>query len=519
MSGALRLRLSALMFLQYAALGSWCVTFPSLLRALPNYGGLNLSGQQVGWLYATFAIAAILSPLIAGLMADTLFSTQRVLAVLHVACAALLILLFHECLSYRGEVDLVFRKLAFVEPAGSEELWHHLWERESIELYLELPGSPPPAVRQIPSYIARPLNWLGLYPVRMGDTSFVGHWNSPAEASARLEVLNRELGPALERIRQHPELIAQRDRAFMPLFWLLLVYNLCYLPSVTLANSVCFRNLPDPERQFGQARVFGTVGWIAALVLVGWSLPPISPAPLALAAIISLLLAAVCLILPHTPPLAQPRTFADWIGWPAFRAIADRSFLIFLLSASLCSVFVAFHNVFTNPFLVDLHIGHPAAVQAIGQLTEIGGILLIPRLRGRLGFRWLLTLGLVCSALRFVGYASCSVPWVIGLGLPMHGLGFSLFYITAAIYVDLRARGDMRASAQGLVTQVTSGIGAFVGTILSGLAVDRFTESGSVDWRAVWLIPAIGTVGLAMMFAAVFRDRPAASKMEPACSA
>jgi MFS family permease len=238
-----------------------------------------------------------------------------------------------------------------------------------------------------------------------------------------------------------------------------------------------------------------------------------------LAAIISLLLAAVCLILPHTPPLAQPRTFADWIGWPAFRAIADRSFLIFLLSASLCSVFVAFHNVFTNPFLVDLHIGHPAAVQAIGQLTEIGGILLIPRLRGRLGFRWLLTLGLVCSALRFVGYASCSVPWVIGLGLPMHGLGFSLFYITAAIYVDLRARGDMRASAQGLVTQVTSGIGAFVGTILSGLAVDRFTESGSVDWRAVWLIPAIGTVGLAMMFAAVFRDRPAASKMEPACSA
>ena len=126
--------------------------------------------------------------------------------------------------------------------------------------------------------------------------------------------------------------------------------------------------------------------------------------------------------------------------------MADRSFLIFLLSASLCSVFVAFHNVFTNPFLVDLHIGHPAAVQAIGQLTEIGGILLIPRLRGHFGFRWLLTLGLVCSALRFVGYATCSVPWVIGLGLTMHGFGFSLFYITAAIYVDLR--GTRRHASQ-----------------------------------------------------------------------
>jgi nucleoside transporter len=470
-------------------------------------------------LYATFAIAAILSPLIAGLLADTLFSTQRVLAMLHIAGAVLLFLIFHKCLSHRGEMDLVFRKLAFVEPAGSEELWHCLWEREAIESYLESPGSQRPAARQIPPSVVRALNWLGLNRVNMGDTSFVGHWNSPAEASARLEVLNREISPALDRIRQHPELIAQRDRAFMPLFWLLLVYNLCYLPSVTLANAICFRNLPQPERQFGQARVFGTIGWIAALVLVGWSFPPISPAPLALAAIITLLLAAVCLTLPHTPPLAQPKTVADWIGWPSFRAMADRSFLIFLLSASLCSVFVAFHNVFTNPFLVDLHIGHPATVQAIGQLTEIGGILLIPGLRGRLGFRWLLTLGLVCSALRFVGYATCAIPWVIGLGLAMHGLGFSLFYITAAIYVDQRAPGDMRASAQGLVTQVTSGIGALAGTILSGVVVDRCTTAGAVDWRAVWLIPAIGTIVLALVFAAVFRDRPAASKMEPACSA
>jgi nucleoside transporter len=457
--------------------------------------------------------------LIAGLLADTLFSTQRVLATLHIAGAGLLFLIFHECLSHRGEMDLVFRKLAFVEPAGSEELWHCLWERESIELYLESQDSQPPAVSQVPSYVARALNWMGLNRAKMGDTSFVGHWNSPVEASARLDVLNREIGPALNRVRQHPELLAQRDRAFLPLFWLLLIYNLCYLPSVTLANSICFRNLPDPDRQFGQARVFGTIGWIVALVLVGWSFPPISPAPLALAAIITLLLAAVCLTLPHTPPLAQPKTLADWIGWPAFRAIADRSFLIFLLSASLCSVFVAFHNVFTNPFLVDLHIGHPAAVQAIGQLTEIGGILLIPRLRGRLGFRWLLTLGLGCSALRFVGYATCSVPWVIGLGLAMHGLGFSLFYITAAIYVDLRARGDMRASAQGLVTQVTSGMGALVGTILSGGVVDCRTDSGAVDWRSFWLIPAIGTIILALVFAAVFRDRPAASKMKPACSA
>jgi nucleoside transporter len=457
--------------------------------------------------------------LIAGLLADTLFSTQRVLAALHLAGALLLFLVFYECLSHRDEMDLVFRKLAFVEPAGSDELWHCLWEREGLQAYLESPGRQPAAAQRYSPNVERALAWLGLNRARMGDASFPGQWKSPAEASSRLVVINREIGPALERVRQHPDFLVQRDRAFLPLFWLLLVYNLCYLPSVTLANSICFRNLPNPEREFGQARVFGTIGWIAALVLVGWSFPAVSPAPLALAAIITLLLAAVCLTLPQTPPLAQPKTLADWIGWPPFRAMADRSFLIFLLSASLCSVFVAFHNVFTNPFLVDLRIGHPAAVQAIGQLTEIGGILLIPRLRDRLGFRWLLTLGLVCSALRFVGYASCSVPWVIGLGLAMHGIGFGLFYITAAIYVDLRAPGDMRASAQGLVTQVTSGIGALAGTILSGIVVDRVSVFGLVDWRSVWIIPAIGTIVLALVFAAVFRDRPAASKMTPSCFA
>jgi nucleoside transporter len=514
MTGSLRFRLSALMFLQYAVLGLWVVTLPTFLRASPHEGGLNLTGQQIGWLYATIALAAAVAPLIAGLLADTLFATQKVLAILHFVGAILLVLTFRTCVEHQGEMDLTFRKLAFVEPAGDGELWHRLWEKESIEAYLRAPDADLGPAVNYPAPIVRFMNWLGLGRTPFGNTSFPRRWRSLEEANYRFDELKTVIDPALVRVRQHSNLIADRDRAFQALFWLLLAYNLCYLPSVTLVNALCLRNMRFPERQFGSARVFGTVGWIVALILVGLSLPAISAATLLLAAMTSLVLAGFCLALPHTPPLARPKSLGDWLGLPALRMAADRSFFVFLLTALACSVLIAFHNIFTNPFLVDLHLGHAAAFQAIGQTSEVVGILLIPWLSGRLGMRWLLTLGLFCSAGRFLGYATGSIPLVIGFGLLMHGLGFSLFYVTASIYVDTRAPSDLRASAQGLVTQVTSGLGALLGTCMSGWVVDGATRTGTVDWRTVWLVPALGTLLIAVVFAALFRDAPRQTKME-----
>ena len=318
MSGALRLRLSTLMFLQYAALGSWCVTLPSLLlRSAERWRAESIRtadrlvvrhfcdrGDPVSIDRRAFGRHAFFDAARAGRIAHC----RRLLLVLDFSPVP-----FSSRRDGSGVSQIGVRRARGQRRALALSLGARInrvvsWSHQAVSR---------PQCASSPRTSARAPNWLGLNRVKMGDTSFVGHWNSPAEATARLDVLNREIGPALDRIRQHPELIAQRDCAFLPLFWLLLAYNLCYLPSVTLANSICFRNLPQPERQFGQARVFGTIGWIAALVLVGWSFPPISPR-VTLAAIITLLLAAVCLTLPHTPPLAQPKTIADWIGWPAF---------------------------------------------------------------------------------------------------------------------------------------------------------------------------------------------------------
>src|SRR5205085_8727964 len=133
-------------------------------------------------------------------------------------------------------------------------------------------------------------------------------------------------------------------------------------------------------------------------LLIGLGLPAVSALPLALAALASAALAAFCLALPHTPPAGRPKSLGDALGLPALRLLADRSFLTFTLTAMASSALMAFHNVFTNPFLVDLGVGHAAAWQTLAQTTEVVGTLLIPLFLGRIGTKRLLLLGLLASA-------------------------------------------------------------------------------------------------------------------------
>src|SRR5262249_43712841 len=130
-----------LMFWQYFVFGLWAVTLAAFLMGSPHEGGLNLSARHVGLIYGTSAIAATLSPLFIGLLADRLFATQHVLAALHLIGAVLLMAAAPASSAHLDELEFVFNKLAFVEPAGDSELWRVLWEKESIETYLAAPGA------------------------------------------------------------------------------------------------------------------------------------------------------------------------------------------------------------------------------------------------------------------------------------------------------------------------------------------------------------------------------------------
>jgi nucleoside transporter len=519
MSVSLRLRLSLLMFLQYAILGLWAVTLPTFLKSPPNEGGLALPARDVGLLYGTLALGATIAPLFVGLLADRLFATQRLLALLHFVGAGLLIAAASTCEKHRTEVGFVFDQLAMSKTVADAELWRFLWEKESIQHYLaDSDGygkTPPP----LPPHIQRLLNWLGISRQRFASVEFRAIPTTPDAARQRLTELDRVIRPALVQVLADPKLSAVARKTVAPLFAILLAYACCYVATITLANALTFRNLPDPAHQFGQVRALGTVGWIGAGVFVGVFLPTVSSLPIIAAALASFGMAVFALFLPHTPPSGKSRTLADALGVPALKMLADRSFLVFVLTALASSFLMAFHNVFTNPFLVDLGVPVPAAAQTLGQYTEVAGILLIPIVRGWIGMKRLLLVGLLASGGRFLGYASQSWTGVLAIGLPLHGIGFSFFYITAAIYVDQQAPPDLRASAQGLVTLITVGAGALLGNWFSGRIVDWNTSAGTVDWRHVWLVPAVGTLiaacGFALLFREPVRQPPVADEIVP----
>jgi nucleoside transporter len=510
----MRTRLGLVMFLEYAVQGLWSVPLAAFLMGSPHEGGLNMPAGPVALIYATMAVGATVTPLLIGLLCDRLFAVQRMLALLHFVGAGLLAGMLWwsmQCASAVQDTfnDLSTKEMVYVGFGTNINLSWAILAKEQLV-------NPPDEAEFVRYHHLK--KWLGFVgveykmPIRL-LSSFFGDpypWgpNQPRlTPEQQIEALDAGVKEGVRRIRENPEIAAAADRAFPPLFTLMLAYACVYLPTITLSNVVCFRNLPDPARQYGPFRALGTLGWIAAGLFVGYAAPAVSPLCFLFAAVASAVLAALCLFLPNTPPLGKPKSAADALGLPALKLLADRPFLVYVLTAFVASALMPFHNVYTNKFLVDLHVDHPAAVQTLAQPTEILGAILIPWFWRRLGTRWMLTLGLVASAGRFFAFAGESAPVVIGLGLPLHGIGFAMFYIVGAMFVDREAPSDLRASAQGIVMVIYLGLGGMVGTWFAGRVVESYTSGGVVDWHAVWLVPAVGTLMAGVGFAMLFRER------------
>ncbi|MFN0055106.1 MAG: MFS transporter [Planctomycetales bacterium] len=371
MSSAVRLKLSIMMFLQYAIWGSWAVSMGGYLG-----GALEFTGAQIGAIYATTAIAAMISPLYAGYLADRLFATEKMIAVLHLVGAALL-----------------------------------------------------------------------------GAATFLTEF--------------------------------EQLRAVM------LIYAICYMPTLALTNSISFANITDPEKEFPGIRVFGTFGWIAAGWAVGFGLDtpevrnllPMSlkagNAPILLAAILSAVLALFSFTLPHTPPRGKQR--AAGAPEPQSQAgrmsilelLRDPSFLVFVVSSFLICIPLAFYYNFANLFLAEIDAPYPTALQTIGQISEVGFMAAMPFFIRRLGVKTMLAVGMLAWVARYLAFGSLQFPLVL-VGLVLHGVCYDFFFVASQIYVDRRAGEAQRASAQSFIAFVTLGVGMFVGAYVGGQIVDHY---------------------------------------------
>jgi nucleoside transporter len=320
-------------------------------------------------------------------------------------------------------------------------------------------------------------------------------------------------------------LVPQASGAPTLFIGLLLLYNLCYMPTLGLANSLAFHNITDQEKQFPVIRVFGTIGWIVAglfisFVLAGFVtvLPEQTALPLYTAAVASIALGLYSFTLPHTPPSAagQKVSLRSIIGLDALKQLGSRPFYVFIAaSLLLCIPLAAYYN-FTQIFLGAAGVSNIAATQTLGQMSEVVFMLLMPFFFVRLGVKWMLTVGMGAWVLRYALFALAApdaIFWMIAAGILLHGICYDFFFVTGQIYVDKKATPAIRGQAQGFLVFVTYGVGMLIGAQVAGNVYNSFLggepQLTLQQWQSFWWIPAAFAAAIMVFFAVTFRDRVA----------
>ncbi len=419
---SVRVRLSAMMFLQFFVWGAWFVTLSTYLGQ-----GLNFAGTDIGRAYTTMPWGAIVAPFLVGMIADRFFAAEKVLGVLHLVGAVLL-------------------------------------------------------------------------------------WQSANVTSPRA------------------------------LFWVLLGYALCYNPTLALVNAVSFNQMKSPEKQFPAVRVFGTIGWIVAGLIVGSLGLEATATPLRIAASCSALLGIFSFVLPHTPPkaLGHKVTVRDVLGLDALTLMRNRSFAVFVIGSLLICIPLSFYYSFTNLFLNEMGVVNAAGKMTMGQMSEVFFMLVMPFFFVRLGVKKMMLVGMLAWAARYLLFAfGENASFSLGaltadrlinglilvsmyyLGILLHGVCFDFFFVTGQIYVDNTAPKKIQASAQGFITLITYGVGMLIGAEISGRVVEarQVMKAGAIaghHWQAIWLFPAAMALGVVILFAALFNERGAAARARTA---
>lgn len=317
---------------------------------------------------------------------------------------------------------------------------------------------------------------------------------------------------------------ASTRHGFGLFYVILLLYALCYMPTMALTNSLSFRHMRDPRQDFGSIRVLGTAGWIVAGLLVGFLRVEPTAVPMKLAATSSILMALYCLTLPHTPPLGSSSELKLKNIFPveSVNLFKDKAFSVFAAASFLICIPLQFYYAFTNPYLNEIGVTNAAGKMTMGQMSELLFMVTIPWFFKRLGVKRTLILGMLAWVARYICFAYGNngvLVWMLYLGIVLHGVCYDFFFVTGQIYVDRKAPPALRAAAQGLITFITYGAGMFIGSYISGKVVDMYAKSapsGVVhDWRSIWLVPAVGSAIVLFFFALGFRDNEARLSSSP----
>jgi len=339
-------------------------------------------------------------------------------------------------------------------------------------------------------------------------------------------------------------LLAFVTKSFWLFFGLMLIHCLLYVPTNSIANSIAFANIKDPQKEFGLIRVGGTIGWILAawpftFILVDWDkVHAAQPSGLVswlgtvlssgltgkalqdgtrwtfvVAGICSLILAAYSLTLPHTPP-KKVEQGSDRFAWLEAVKLLKHPFMLVLWLVTLVDAFVLYSYFnWTGGFLAASHEAGGVGiagnwimpVMSLGQIAEMLTMFFLGAVLKRLGWRWTMVIGILGHAARFTVYSFFPTTAPIVLVQLLHGICYAFFFATVYIFADEYFPKDVRASAQGLFNMMILGIGALVAnSVCPYLMQSVFTQNGVTNFHSLFLVPLffalVAAIALALFF-------------------
>lgn len=251
------------------------------------------------------------------------------------------------------------------------------------------------------------------------------------------------------------------------IIWLILAHLICFMPTLGLGNTIAFAHIESADL-FPKVRVWGTIGWIAAGLTVGFCGWSNTMDIFWLGAISSVLLGVICFQLPNTPPplKGQPMNLRSVFMVDAFKLLADKNYLIFAICSTLICVPLAYYYGVTSSFLNHMGFEESAATMTIGQMSEIFFMMLIPFFFRKLGLKLMILIGMGCWVVRYLLFAYGApdqITWMLLLAVAVHGICYDFFFVAGFMYTEEKAPKHVRGQAQGLLVFLTQGVGMFFG--------------------------------------------------------
>lgn len=317
---------------------------------------------------------------------------------------------------------------------------------------------------------------------------------------------------------------------FPILFTLYSISVAFYMPTLALSNSVAYSALErvglDTIKAFPPIRVFGTVGFICAMLLVDATGFQLTYSQFFVSGAFGLLLALYAFTLPECPVNRSvgKKSVVDALGLKAFTLFKNKKMAIFFIFSMLLGVSLQITNGFANPFITSFKeipgyadsfgANHANALISLSQISETLCILLIPFFLKRFGIKRVMLISMFAWVLRF-GFFGAGNPgtgvWMFILSMIVYGVAFDFFNVSGGLFVDQKCEPKVRASAQGLFMLMTNGLGASVGTILAGQVINHYChwENGYLmgDWQTCWFIFAGYALVVGVAFAVLFRPK------------